>query len=159
MQKRNSAYEVTTEVGVEGYGPNSRMDIKITLPQSGVTRLIDVGYVAASSQGTRHNAPSAPDVAIVAKESLKKRNVDQTNLSQADKSGFVPFIISNTGRVGPRAVQFMSELFEWNQRPRTFDSRVANDRKHFIYSVGTITERYASRCRIALRNNLTWSDI
>ena len=159
VQKRNSAYVVTTEVGVEGYGTHNRMDIKVTLPQPGATRLIDVGYVAASSQSSRHSATRAPDIAIEAKQTFKQRSVDRTNLSQADKAGFVPFIVSSTGRVGPRAIEFMNELFEWNQRPRTFDSRVANERKHFIYSIGTLTERYAARCRIALRNNITWSDI
>lgn len=155
-----STVDVAIEAGVEGYGRNNRMDIKVTYQQTGLSRLIDVGYVAASAQEVRAKAckPDGADAAIEAKQKAKIIHIQRSNLSEALKASFVPFIISNTGRVGPCALEFLNTLFEWNTRPIIFNARIANIRKHFIYSVGTSTARHAARYRIALRKNLTWSD-
>ena len=72
------------------------------------------------------------------------------------KKRFVPFIISNTGRVGIAADKYLTELFQLNRIPHIYDAKLSRIRKNFIGFIGTVTERYNARFRIALQSSITF---
>ena len=67
----------------------------------------------------------------------------------------MPFIISNTGRVGIAADKYLTELFQLNRIPHVYDPKLSRIRKNFIGFIGTVTERYNARFRIALQSSIT----
>ena len=40
--------QVTTEQGIDGYGPHGRVDLMVSIPPAGDVRPVDVGFTAAA---------------------------------------------------------------------------------------------------------------
>ncbi len=72
------------------------------------------------------------------------------------KKRFVPFIISSTGRVGVAAEKYLTELFQLNRISHVYDAKLSRARKSFTGLIGTVTERYSARFRIALQSSITF---
>ena len=59
------------------------------------------------------------------------------------------------GRVGIAAEKYLIELFQLNRIPYVYDAKLSRVRKSFTGLIGTVTERYSARFRIALQSSTT----
>ena len=148
--------QVTTEQGIDGYGPHGRMDLMVSIPPAGDVRPIDVGFTAAAQISALPAASTNPDVVMTAREAAKSHHVASTGIHPEMKARFIPFIVADSGRLGIKAKEYLDNLFQWNRIPRTYDARTSKIRKTFMSSVGLITERYKARMRFSLQNNITF---
>ena len=147
---------ITTEEGIEGYGPHGRMDLMVSIPPAGGVRPIDVGFTAAAQSSMLHAAVTDPDAVTKAREALKTQHVAGTGVRPEVKARFLPFIVADSGRLGIKAKEYLDDLFQWNRVPRVYDARTSKIRKTFMNSVGLLTERYKARMRFLLQNKITF---
>jgi hypothetical protein len=151
-----SNIHIAVEERIPGLGENARMDLMISDPRRGQVTPIDVGFVSASLSATVSAAANNPDAAASLREREKVNYINGSQLHTEVKKRFVPFIISNTGRVGIAADKYLTELFQLNRIPHVYDAKLSRIRKNFIGFIGTVTERYNARFRIALQSSITF---
>lgn len=120
------------------------------------TAYVDLSVVSAVYSDTLEAVEGDINAATKAREVEKVRVVNQADVHANYKRYFVPFVWTDTGRLGDKAKEYLDKLTKWNVIPRVFDAKIAGARRHFIKSIGVITDRYNARLRIHLRNRLTW---
>ena len=120
------------------------------------TAYVDLSVVSAVYSDTLEAVGGDINAATKAREVEKVRVVNQADVHANYKSYFVPFVWTDTGRLGEKAKEYLDKLTKWNVVPRVFDAKIAGARRHFIKSIGVITDRYNARLRIHLRSRLTW---
>ena len=151
-----SNIHIAVEERIPGLGENARMDLMISNQSGRQITPIDVGFVSASLSATVAASANNPDAAASLREREKVNYINGSQLHTEVKKRFVPFIISNTGRVGIAADKYLTELFQLNRIPHVFDAKLSRIRKNFIGFIGTVTERYNARFRIALQSSITF---
>jgi len=65
--------QVTSEQGIDGYGPHGRMDLMVSIPPAGDFRPVDVGFTAAAQNSALPAASTDPDVVTTSREAAKTR--------------------------------------------------------------------------------------
>jgi hypothetical protein len=98
--------QVTTEQGIDGYGPHGRMDLMVSIPPAGDVRPIDVGFTAAAQNSALPAASTDPDVVTAAREAAKTHHVASTGVHREMKARFIPFIVADSGRLGIKAKEY-----------------------------------------------------
>ena len=87
-------------------------------------------------------AVASPNAATSGRETAKKSMIDAAYIPAQLKSKFLPFVWTDTCRLGKKAVEFLDRITKRNVVPGVHDARLAGARRHFIRSIGVITERY-----------------
>jgi hypothetical protein len=121
------------------------------------TAYADLSVVSSVYFETLGAAVANPNAAAKAREVEKERRVELAAVPPHYKTHFVPFVWTDTGRLGEKAKTYLDKLTKWDTTPRVFDAKIAGARRHFIKSIGVITERYNARLRLHLRSRLTWN--
>ena len=154
---RKAQPDTTTQLEQRIAGTQTIVDITTTRAVDGNVKLIDVTFIGALRRSTIDTVGLDGDTSIKHGEGKKRKNLEDGGVPVNLRSMFVPFVVTDTGRLGPAAMAYIDSLTGWDQVPRIFDARLARIRKHLIRSIGVITERSNARLRVALRQSLTWA--
>ena len=69
---------------------------------------------------------------------------------------FIPFVVTDTGRLGKKTMEFIDKITGWDRVPRVANATMARARKELLKTIGVIIEKSNARLRIALRQSLVW---
>ena len=117
---------------------------------------VDLSAISPVYSATLEAATADPNAAAKAREIEKVRRANQADAPPHFKTHFVPFVWTDTGRLGDKAKAYLDKVTKWDTILAVRDARIAGARRHFIKSIGVITERYNARLRLHLRSRLTW---
>ena len=102
--------QVTSEQGIDSYGPHGQMDLMISIPPAGDVRPIDVGFTAVAQISALPAASKDPDIVTKAREAAKTHHVASTGIHREMKARFIPFIVADSGRLGIKAKEYLDDL-------------------------------------------------
>ena len=111
----------------------------------------------------KHDDDITADTATELRERNKRSRIsdigENPEQSRRIRTDFLPFAITDTGRVGKAAMAYVDSVTKWDAVPRIPDARLAAARRHFIKTLGVIVNKYNYLLRVALRNTITWVEV
>jgi uncharacterized protein (DUF1499 family) len=140
-----------------------RADIIATNRLNQSHKYIDVACCSAVRKAVTDVPNITVDTATELTESDKRSRIrgigENAAESQRILTDFLPFAITDTGRVGKEAMAYVDSVTKWDAVPRIPDARLAAARRHFIKTLGVIVNKYNYLLRVALRNTITWVEV
>jgi hypothetical protein len=166
-RQRHDAVKVALANTIGRISPDNRVEVEYPVGElradifarnvsdPNATAYVDVSAVSSVYSDTLEAAAANPNAATKAREVEKARRVDQAVAPDHFKTHFVPFVWTDTGRLGEKAKAYLDKLTKWDTIPVVLDARIAGARRHFIKSIVVITDLYNARIRLNLRSLLT----
>lgn len=165
LAKFLKAVEPNNEVDIEKriLGTDIRADIIATNRLNQTHKYIDVTLCSAVRQAVTSVPNITVDTATELSERDKKSRISAIGENAAENrrilTDFLPFAITDTGRVGKEAMAYVDSVTKWDAVPRIPDARLAAARRHFIRTLGVIVNKYNYLLRVALRKTITWVEV
>jgi hypothetical protein len=146
------------QVRVEQHIPQTHTTVDITTTNvgNGTGAFIDVTYVGTMKGKALRTQVVNGDTAIEEAQGRKEKKLVDEGIVLPALIRFIPFVVTDTGRLGKKAMEYIDSITGWDQVPRVYNAKLACIRKNLLRTIGVITERSNARMRIALRESLVW---
>ena len=148
-----------SQVRTEQRIPNTNITMDITMANvaNGTGDLIDVTCVGAmKGKALRTQGVNGETVILEAQGRKERRILEQNIDGHGGIIQFIPFVVTDTGRLGKKTMEFIDKITGWDRVPRVANATMARARKELFKTIGVITEKSNARLRIALRQSLVW---
>jgi len=142
IQRRDALSEIHYKPSYFALGQTERREADISISRQGILHTI-IDFVVVCPTAPLHEPTSIyhPDrntSDACRSAEAKKITKYATHLTQDQRDRFVPFAIESTGRLGPRAIAFLDDIFPPVNNKCSY--------KSLIKKITQITTKYTAKC-------------